>query len=68
MQGDGLIASPAFRHHQPGGAASAALLKVARDTPLLYVDRVSYTYGDKPVEFRRGLYRTDRHHYKNELG
>ena len=23
------------------------------------VDRVSFTYGDRPVEFRRGLYRTD---------
>ena len=46
---------------------SAALLAVAADTPLLSVERVSYTYGDKPVEVRRGLYLTDRHHYRNEL-
>lgn len=45
----------------------AALLKVAEHTPLLSVERVSYTYGDKPVEFRRGLYLTERHHYQNEL-
>ncbi|HCE07449.1 MAG TPA: GntR family transcriptional regulator [Oxalobacteraceae bacterium] len=46
---------------------SAELLSVARGAPLLSVERVSYTYGNKPVEVRRGLYRTDRHHYQNEL-
>lgn len=45
----------------------AELLAVAPNTPLLSVERVSYTYGDKPVEVRRGLYVTDRHHYRNEL-
>jgi GntR family transcriptional regulator len=45
----------------------AELLKVALGTPLLSVERVSYTYGDKPVEVRRGLYLTDCHHYQNEL-
>jgi GntR family transcriptional regulator len=43
------------------------LLDVQPGTPLLSVERVSYTYGDKPVEVRRGLYRTDTHHYHNEL-
>lgn len=45
----------------------AALLAVEPGTPLLNVERVSYTYGDKPVEVRRGLYSTDHHHYQNEL-
>jgi GntR family transcriptional regulator len=45
----------------------ADLLGVAVNTPLLSVERVSYTYGDKPVEVRRGLYVTERHHYRNEL-
>ena len=45
----------------------AELLQIAVGTPLLSVERVSFTYGDKPVEVRRGLYRTDRHHYQNEL-
>jgi GntR family transcriptional regulator len=31
------------------------------------VDRVAYTYGDKPVEWRRGLCRTDGYSYYNEL-
>jgi GntR family transcriptional regulator len=49
------------------GAAAAELLQVPGDTPLLSVERVSYTYGDRPVEVRRGLYRTDSHHYQNDL-
>ena len=28
--------------------------------PLLSVERLSFTYGDRPVELRRGLYHTDR--------
>jgi GntR family transcriptional regulator len=45
----------------------AALLKVRSGTPLLSVDRLSYTYGDKPVEVRRSFYVTANHHYENEL-
>ena len=48
-------------------AETGKLLGVSVGTPLLCVDRVSYTYGDRPVEVRRGLYRTDRHYYKNVL-
>jgi len=48
-------------------AATASLLDVDAGTPLLSVERLSYTYGDKPVELRRGLYRTDRHYYRNAL-
>lgn len=46
---------------------AAALLHIAANTPLLAAERVSFTYGDKPVELRRGLYLTERHHYHNEL-
>jgi GntR family transcriptional regulator len=34
---------------------------------LLSVERLSLTWGDRPVELRRGLYRTEAHHYRNEL-
>ena len=44
------------------------LLDVAPGTPLLSVERVAYTYNDTPMELRRGLYRTDNHHYHNVLG
>jgi GntR family transcriptional regulator len=47
--------------------AVSALLFVPVGTALLNVERVSYTYDDKPVEVRRGLYLTERHHYQNEL-
>ena len=48
-------------------AASAGLLQVAVGEPLLSVERTAYTYNDVPMELRRGLYRTDTHHYKNGL-
>lgn len=44
------------------------LLKIAQGTPLLSVERVAYTYNDTPMELRRGYYRTETHHYRNELG
>ncbi|HEU5294404.1 MAG TPA: GntR family transcriptional regulator [Burkholderiaceae bacterium] len=49
------------------GAEAAALLEVATGSPLLSVERRSMTFGERPVELRRGLYRTDAHHYRNEL-
>jgi GntR family transcriptional regulator len=45
----------------------AALLAVPAGAPLLSVERLSYTYNDVPMELRRGFYRTDTHHYRNEL-
>jgi GntR family transcriptional regulator len=45
----------------------ARILQVPKDAPLLLVDRVSFTYGDKPVEVRRGLCVTKEHHYRNAL-
>ncbi|MBP7521664.1 MAG: GntR family transcriptional regulator [Leptothrix sp. (in: Bacteria)] len=48
-------------------AGSADLLKVPVGAPLLSVERLSRTYGDKPVEWRRGLYNTENFHYRNEL-
>jgi GntR family transcriptional regulator len=47
--------------------ATAAVLQLAPGAPLLSVERLSFTYGDKPVELRRGLYNTDAHYYRNEL-
>ena len=48
-------------------AEVCTVLNVAAGAPLLQVDRVSYTYGDRPMEIRRGLYLTDRYHYRNSL-
>ena len=48
-------------------AAAAEPLSLAPGAPLLSVERLSMTYGDKPVELRRGLYNTASHFYRNEL-
>jgi GntR family transcriptional regulator len=48
-------------------ADEAALLGAAPGAPLLQVERRSFTYHDRPVELRRGLYRTEAHYYRNEL-
>ncbi|WP_325344148.1 GntR family transcriptional regulator [Xylophilus sp.] len=50
-------------------AEQSRLLAIAAGTPtpLLSVERIAYTYSDTPMELRRGLYRTDTHHYRNQL-
>ena len=48
-------------------AASARMLKIRAGEPLLSVDRVTFTYGERPVEWRRGLCTTRHFHYINEL-
>jgi len=46
-------------------AASALGLEVGFS--LLSIERVSFTYGDKPMEWRLGLCITDDHYYLSEL-
>jgi GntR family transcriptional regulator len=48
-------------------ASSAEWLALAPGAPLLSVERLSLTYGDKPVELRHGLYTTASHYYRNDL-
>jgi GntR family transcriptional regulator len=43
------------------------VLDVAVSSPLLLVERRCLTYADRPVELRRGLYRTEAHYYRNDL-
>ena len=46
---------------------SAPALGVEIGRPLLSVERLSFTYDDKPVELRHGLYNTAGYHYRNAL-
>ena len=55
-------------HAVAADSTIAPILRVAPGAPLLAVDRVSFTYGDRPVEFRRGLCTTRHEHYWNTLG
>ena len=45
----------------------AVALGLKNGEPLLSIERVSFTYGDKPMEWRLGSCVTDNHHYMNEL-
>ncbi len=45
----------------------ASLLNIEVNKPLLRVDRVSYTYGDRAVELRYGHYLTGQYFYRNTL-
>lgn len=47
--------------------SSAELLGVKEGSPLLSVERISFSYGGRAVEWRRGLYSTAEHCYVNEL-
>jgi GntR family transcriptional regulator len=49
------------------GVEEAATLGIQPGSPLLLVERVTSTFNGRPVELRRGLCRTERHHYFNEL-
>jgi GntR family transcriptional regulator len=49
-------------------AFTAEQLDVEEGSPLLSIDRIAFTYGDKPVEWRRGLVHTDGYSYYAELG
>jgi GntR family transcriptional regulator len=46
---------------------TAEILKLGIGAPLLSVERIAFTYGDKPVEHRKGLCTTRNHYYFNEL-
>ena len=48
-------------------SAQCKLLEIKANTPLLSVERLAYTYNDTPMELRRGIYSTARHHYRNAL-
>ena len=48
-------------------ADTSELLEVKKNTPVLSVERISFTYSDKPIEWRLGLCLTENHHYASEL-
>lgn len=46
---------------------NAALLEIASDTPLLLIERVTFTEDGQPVEYVRSYYRADRYKFSIEL-
>jgi len=49
------------------GADAAKYLGVSEVEPVLLIERVSFTYGERPVEMRRGRYLTHDFYYRNQL-
>jgi GntR family transcriptional regulator len=49
-------------------AAAAKALGVRTGSPLLEIERIAYTYRDRPVELRVSHVNTERHAYLSELG
>jgi len=47
--------------------APARHLGVAKGAPILAIERVAYTYADKPAEHRRSFCNTREHHYRNRI-
>lgn len=48
-------------------AEVSKLLNIKKGHPVLGIERVSYTYGSRPIEWRLGLCLTDEYHYQTEL-
>ena len=46
---------------------AADALNLEEGAPLLRIERIAFTYGDRPLEWRLGLCLTDSYHYRNEL-
>ena len=46
---------------------AARRLGIAKGAPVLAIERVAYTYADKPVELRRSVCNTLEHHYRNRI-
>ena len=45
----------------------AKILGVKVNSPILSVERISFTYDNSPIEWRLGLCLTENHHYATEL-
>jgi GntR family transcriptional regulator len=46
---------------------AAAALELPAAAPVLYIERVAYTYGEDPAELRRSWNDTRSHHYRNRI-
>ncbi len=52
---------------QAAGHKAAEKLSITAGMPLLVIERVAYTYADKPVELRKIHCNTTAHHYRNRI-
>ncbi len=52
---------------RPARAQDATILGIERETPVIAIERIAYTYGDAVVEVRRAVGRSDNFRYEIEL-
>ncbi len=54
---------------QPGVASkrAAQALGLAVGDPVMHVERIAYTFGDRPIEYRKSVGRGDRYRYHIEI-
>ena len=48
-------------------SSHAEALKIDHGSPVISIERIAYTYGDKPVEFRKSIGRGDKFRYHIEI-
>ena len=46
---------------------TAKALEIEAGAPVIFIERIAYTYGDRPVEFRSGFGRGDRFRYHTQI-
>ena len=51
----------------PADAEVAGILKIAEQTPILFIEMLSFTYKDKPYEYRQAFCHTDQHKLFREI-
>lgn len=49
-------------------AEDASILKIRKGEPVIAIERIAYTYGDRAVELRRTVGRSDKFRYRIQLG
>ena len=50
-----------------GDADQARYLQIRQGDTVLLIDRITYTHGNRPIEYVRGVYRPDRYKFSLRL-
>ncbi len=65
--GTPIIWAEEFLEPRVADRAVAEALEIQSGDPVIFVERIAYTYGDRPVEFRAGFGRGDRFRYHIQI-
>lgn len=65
--GTPIIWADEFLEPKVADPETARALGIEKGDPVSYIERIAYTYGDRPVEFRSGFGRGDRFRYHIQI-